>query len=1038
MNMLARHYRRLPMDPQEFTPRQQAFTHPFYQHHQHQRQLHRSYTQQQLQDQQEQHKQSPQQQPTQQLQEQHQQHNQSQQQHERRSSSLELTSRRTDRRQPIIIQNFEILPPGQKHLKRRSLSTANLFLSSASLRREVEIQNNSQVSESSQIHNDSNRPTQPPARELPLNHQNGRAVSAAVSSSQTPSVSKEPSTVFNESRSSARSQNSDIRPVALEYLSRTYGHIPENGTEPRQDNKPVTNTVQNKGLENGSHKNVTPPNISTKPEPELSRANSYPTLSTQHGSPRKTKSKKQVTFADSVPVPWPYTLVQDGKMWSTESDSVPIHRTPFPKSYRFTDMNNNMDSYSPCTTRYEANIFRPMADNHVHRDKNTPKAQQGILKKRKTADNQSRNDSPKALPEETYNVMNRSTRFGENRLTIEADSCSETHKSKTQNPTKVEVQGNELDTTHCGIDDVESNHSNSLHFQETTLPNHTEVDENSNFIRQNSLSRSQHAIGSHDNIAQADIGGTLTVSDQDTQSALKSAEQKDEIVGFETRVIKNSEVKNNPFDENLACSPDVLGSSVESEKIDTVGVEGENNQCSDELLAPANVCQTTQASDRTPGVTAYTVPQLVDSVDLSDYLSTISGQGGHAAKSVSDAFRPRPNNARLYSKPDVTPAISNTANDSSRTHTNKATSNTDNTTVLRLKFLKDEKDTNEKKDKNSSLASASNGAKIRGKLEDSDTLSMAVAGKGLQLAQPFSIVNTAGQEPAETSSVPERPMKPFKGRPGEIYRPNYTSKPKTQGELNTDYLMRMYSATGERQCDTDSTITKSVDLTSAGAIHTNNISTTTEGVSRPPSGLTQRSRIAATVTTAILPSPAVYIDEGYSSIDDRQASGDSIRHCHSARRSRESKRDMLNRKLAVTRGDAFALTPRSRETQRRLLTASLVGGDPPPELVGEATFPPRAVLQARARSSSASGSQQRGRNLSAHERTLGAMENAFFPGRLKSAGAAAGVLRAGVRGSGEGGAISVGRTHLNRRLEMLVLSSTRPNTAIERSRSNMR
>ncbi|GFS12034.1 hypothetical protein ElyMa_006686800 [Elysia marginata] len=955
---------------------------------------------------------------------------------ERRESGVESTSRRADRRQPIIIQNFELLPPGQSHLKRRSLSTANLFLSSASLRRETEVSSTTRAVERVQLYNSPSSDTQTTAGVLPPNHTERRDLPNSVRYSDTP-VSKKQSlaciTDHSDSISSDNSPTYNVNDAARDKLSRVYDH-PYNSEEkpqPRALGWANSSMKTSSDTENGPKKYVKIVPRSVDPKSELSRAHSFPILSNGHQAKKKAKTKKQVTFADTVSVPWPYTLVHEGKMWSTGNDVEEIPKTPYTDStFSYTDINNNTDAYSAYNPFKHGNIFRPMASKGDPCDinaKQPSKVYHGILKKSKSNIDSNSTDTTmpvnqrhcsKDLPETelSKDKEDRNAPYhyrdivSESALPLMHDSNSIADVQRSSH----RVQNGQFSEQY-----VENNgekaavEENFISFQSNTRP----VQENGHFEPQLAAETgcvkpaTENILTGSENMNKTCESLTYTSNGNDGDQSTKRTQglEIDENDVHRTSIIEQ------PFgreDYSTSCLSTQDQDAMESKHTGLV---------KDEIPPKEDQAAVDQSCDSMTEVTTYTVPQLVDSIDLSDYLSDVSRPGSVAGRlPTTSAFRPGPTNARLNFKAEVsrtTPGTSETIHTNSKGHSGHSSLvNADSDVVMRFKFLKDEPDTKARQP----FGAANNSHQTKSRPDDCDTFTMKVAGKGLELYQHPSLVSVAdeslGEEPPDMVSVPARPLKPFNGRPGQMYLAAIAPQPKTQGEMNTDYLMQMYSSTGERRVDTDNShnngaIAWQAPLT---GIDKGDIRHTIDSTQRPQSSITQRSRIAATTTTPVSPMN-VSIDVGRSYLGNG-----------TNRRSRESRRDVHNRKEALPRDDAFSFTPRSRERQRSLLTATLVG-DPSPDLNGGVILTPRAVIHARARSSSASGCGMmlRGRNHSAHERTLGAMENAFLPERQRSA-------RGGARGPREGVAYSVGRTQLNRRLEMLVLSTTRPNTAMER------
>ena len=148
--------------------------------------------------------------------------------------------------------------------------------------------------------------------------------------------------------------------------------------------------------ENGTYGNTQVPTGSADRDNNLTRAPSYPIISSGNDTPKKTKAKKQVTFADRVSIPWPYTLIQEEKMWSTGLDSVSPSTATFTETgFHGTDINNNMDTNFP-SSRCGGNIFRPMASKHesdLGKTDGPPRKHQGILKN--TSSGASKNSNKK-------------------------------------------------------------------------------------------------------------------------------------------------------------------------------------------------------------------------------------------------------------------------------------------------------------------------------------------------------------------------------------------------------------------------------------------------------------------------------------------------------------------------------------------------------------------------------------------------------------------------------------------------------------------
>ena len=979
----------------------------------------------------------------------------------RRASSVGPTSRRSDRRQPIIIQNFELLPPGQSHLKRRSLSTANLFLSSASLRRETDVQ----ALEKVQLFNNPGRLIQP----LPGGPSLGHSHRPATSSSATV-----PSSSFNRNSPNWTSAYSDSGKSENSANSATGSLIKE---QQRQTNTQFPNSQQQKDLgshngsksnfnpeyrnENGPYSNPRVPTGSADTENNLTRAPSYPIISNSNDTPKKTKAKKQVTFADRVSIPWPYTLVHEKKMWSTGLDSVSPSTATFTEAgFHGTDINNNMDTNSFPSSRCGGNIFRPMASKHesdLVKTDGPPRKHQGILKN--TSSGGSYNSNKKEDVSATFAPEAVDSGEHDDRVSFGEslpNACTVTDLEANHvklHPSDVETRPHALNgqgSEQCVTDKTEYNierageEGDRVRSQSTT--SNTAVDSHLSIngtdilhygLRSN-LVLPNEGQNEYENIAPSSTRQDGAVTDDDVQSphdGVSENKNSGNVERTETKKSVHIEQSAN-FDGDLSTVTNIEEHSFMEAEAESSGGTDQNQLLSNEHQ-PTN----TETHGPTSAVSSYTVPQLADSIDLTDYVFKMSQSGGSASGKppISGGFRPRPNNVRLSSKPDVIHSMSGTSGnmtDKPKVQPkNSEAATTSNTVVMRLKFLKDESDpTGRKSGRGSGMAAG-----------DIDIVTMQVDGKSLQLTRQSSLASMADQghggETPELLPAPTRPVKPFNGKPGETYLTTSGSRPKTQGDVNTDYLMQMYSPTGERKANIDnahnSINVKPIASSNTGGMHEIDRNNPADSISGPQSSLIQRSRIAATVTTPI--STATVIIDGA-----RRHSGNDIDYTHnlnnpgSARSSRASRRDMQSRKLAVTREDAFAFTPRSHERQRRLLTATLVG-DLSPEFDEGATLTPRAVMHARARSSSATANSrlQRGRNLSAHERTMGAMESVFLPERLKSASSAAGGVRSGAKGLREGVAYGLGRTQLNRRLELLVLSTTRPNTAMERSRSNL-
>ncbi|RUS91742.1 hypothetical protein EGW08_000450 [Elysia chlorotica] len=1016
------------------------------------------------------------------------------------TSSVGPSPSRSDRRQPIIIQNFELLPVGQSHLRRRSLSTANLFLASASLRRGAD--SSGSAADSSGSGKDSSgagsvldrvrlsncpgrvaealvpdssldRPgmfTQAWGGQSSLEHPLRPDTSSSVPSSKSSFFNKNSSnwTSPNKSQNAKYSGNSveessvrEQSPQILTSISKSQHQTDPKSQSPKANPDPTcTNGIKSSSLTRVASDNL------TESKTELVRASSHPNLSNGTVSPKKTKSKKQVTFADSVSVPWPYTLAHDGKMWSTGNGSLDHHRTVYSEArFRGVDINNNMDTSlfpSPC---YEDNIFRPVAtwyQPRVERPKEPARIHQGILK-HSGSGSQNGSKGEKILPrfDSVPVVTSEVKEVGFISVEDIQNGCANSEfdskrgKLSTDNAASV-LQDASHELNGPGFKQSVTGETGYNIAGEAHLPNNPQTEASS--IEPSQMPSSETHFLYHGmengcaspndqhNHSENDAAPSTTENDLIVTRKLLQG-LPDVITGLQQRGIV--ERVDTETDVCVVQSKDVNGdTNIQGSQDMATGSTKSHGWHQEQVLAKEQHSTTLKTHGSTSEVSTYTVPQLADSVDLSDYLRKMSQPGGSTSEKplIAGGFRPRPNNVRFSSKPEVTRGVPGAVENWKPQPNNPEATDTNSLAVMRVRFLKDESDTAARKS-DSEPATATSGTGSNSRLDHSDPAAMKVDGKKLHLTQSSALPCAVGQGSAidnmESSSVPTRPLKPFKGKPGETYM----SFNKTQGDVNTDYLMQMYSPTGERKASNDSsnfsTNTKTINSASAVGALGIDIASATDSVSRPPSGLTQRSRITATVTTPISPGTSGNIDvdqeipniEAINYITNRGGGG---------RASRESRRDTLNRKFAVTREDAFAFTPRSRERQRRLLTATLVG-EPAPGLAGVETLTPRAVLQARARSSSASRSAsatrglQRGRGVSAHERTLGAMESVFLPGRMKSAigSSSFGGGRGGAKGMREGVVYSMGRTQLNRRLEMLVMSTTRPNTAMERSRSNL-
>ena len=190
------------------------------------------------------------------------------------------------------------------------------------------------------------------------------------------------------------------------------------------------------------------------------------------------------------------------------------------------------------------------------------------------------------------------------------------------------------------------------------------------------------------------------------------------------------------FDGDLSTVTNIEEHSFMEAEVESSGGTDQNQILSNEHQ-PTN----TETQGPTSAVSSYTVPQLVDSIDLTDYVFKMSQSGGSASGKppISGGFRPRPNNVRSSSKPGVIHSMSGTSGNMTdkpkAQPKNPEAATTSNTVVMRLKFLKDESDpTGRKSGRGSGMAAG-----------DIDIVTMQVDGKSLQLTRQPSLASMADQ-----------------------------------------------------------------------------------------------------------------------------------------------------------------------------------------------------------------------------------------------------------------------------------------------------
>ncbi|GFO12551.1 hypothetical protein PoB_003905600 [Plakobranchus ocellatus] len=972
-------------------------------------------------------------------------------------------SPRADRRQPIIIQNFELLPPGQSHLRRRSLSTANLYLSSAALKRQAEGPNIKEWLHNAQAQTECEKLSN---NLLVETDQPGSSLNRQVQSMRNPTQ--------NDTHVAGGSVESLPLVHSKEAMKPVQGGT-ISAASPRdlESSHASERNRYNSGKDGvDAYKNAGTENQFTDSELKDTKTESCPAVATW--PKKRNKTKKQVTFADTVPVPWPYSLVEQGKMWITGNDVLPSHPPSHEPVCEDTDVNNNRfcrgskhhsrTGDSVPMTRHNSHItIFPNSTTIDSGDGAEKTPYPGILKNAAATDIR-----PHFCPERLNEGV-------QGDLCISFASADSPH---IHNYLQSD-QSNLAHARHWSVQTPDTGHTRHMPFAyngfRATLHS-SEYSGNSNDAEDDfpktelptvsPPSITDAAVTSNSSNHQVDTCWTKTSVDETERGAdasslnnLSCSAGEDETAGpksilhhplsyghlSEAEEIERQELKKPSASEHFGPR------QVKRDRISSFpnGNDGQRDEHKDIKFGGFLQSNVVHAQHRRRSDTiTYTVPQLVDSIDLSEYLSSIHHKGiVDSHTSATAAAKPNPSHPQVAYKHDShtdrTSALKPVESSSK-----PGTVEEYNTVVMRLNFLKDDMDGYRKR--NSATSHTYSNLKASNSTKDLESSYMTIAGKSLQEKKQSLSFESAAHKAmtgaCEGQFVPDRPLKPFKGRPGEIYLTSNIPRPKTQGEINTDYLMKMYSSTGERRSDIESETERALSSKPTSAV----LSTNETKPQSPNVALAQRSRIVSTATTSV---PSSIFTESHRSGSYRGApesrqdmlerGAPESKQDMLERGAPESRQDMLERKLALTREDTLASTPRSRERQRRLLTATLShdASSGPSDLALESrrSSSPRTGPHTRTRSSSASCyGTSRGRNLS-HERTLGAMDSVLFSARLNSARVGGtrgrGVLRESSAGPGT-------RTPLNRRLEMLVLSTTRLNTptavAMERSRSNLR